>query len=323
MKTLCIVSPCYNEEEVIRWSANKLSELIVSLTEKGKISSNSFVLYVNDGSKDKTWEILESIYKENPLINAIDLTRNVGHQRAIMAGMMTAKEMSDMVVTIDADLQDDLNAIEKMIDAHYEGNEIVYGVKVEREADPIVKRLTAKAFYKMQHLMDIDTVYNHADFRLMSKKALEQLSLFEERNVYLRGIIPMLGLKSAKVDDVIKKREAGKSKYTISKMLSLAIDGITSFSSKPIQLITWSGILMMISSLIIFVYVISSYIKHNVIPGWTSLMLSVWFIGSLILISIGIVGEYIGKIYIEVKRRPLYSIDKRLIRTNKEKSNNN
>ena len=218
MIKLAIVSPCYNEEEVLEDSASRLTALFDELVAKEKISADSFVLFVNDGSKDRTWSIIKKLHGTNPYIKGMNLARNVGHQYAIMAGMMTAKDWSDAVITIDADLQDDLNAIEEMIDAYTEGYDVVYGVKVSRQADPMLKRLSATAFYKLQHRMGVETIYNHADFRFLSRRVLEQLSHYQERNVYLRGIIPLLGFPSTTVDDVIRERTAGTSKYTVRKI---------------------------------------------------------------------------------------------------------
>ena len=297
MIKLAIVSPCYNEEEVLEDSAARLTALFDELVAKEKISADSFVLFVNDGSKDRTWSIIKKLHGTNPYIKGMNLARNVGHQYAIMAGMMTAKDWSDAVITIDADLQDDLNAIEEMIDAYTQGYDVVYGVKVSRQADPVLKRLSATAFYKLQHRMGVETIYNHADFRFLSRRVLEQLSHYQERNVYLRGIIPLLGFPSTTVDDVIRERTAGTSKYTVRKMFSLALDGITSFSVKPIY-----GIL-------IGIYVLYALISGTAEHGWASLMLSIWFVGGVVLLSIGAVGLYIGKIYKEVKRRPLYNVE--------------
>ena len=278
----------------------------------GKVSPDSFVLYVNDGSRDASWSIINELHATDKRISDISLAHNVGHQNAILAGMMTARNMADGVVTIDADLQDDIRCIPQMVDLYEQGNEIVYGVKVSREADPVLKRMTAEAFYKLQESMGVQTVYNHADFRFMGKRALDGLSLFEERNIYLRGLIPLIGYKSATVDDVISDREHGKSKYTLGKMLNLAFDGITSFSIRPIQIITRIGTIMLILALAMLIYVIVSRIMGHYVPGWSSLMLSVWFIGSVLTIAIGVVGTYIGKMYMEMKRRPRYIIDQSL-----------
>ena len=313
MIRLAIVSPCYNEEEMLRVSAQRLLVLLDSMVKDGKVSPDSFVLYVNDGSKDATWSIINELNADDKRICGISLAHNVGHQNAILAGMMTARTMVDGVVTIDADLQDDIRCIPQMVDLYEQGNEIVYGVKVSREADPALKRITAEAFYKLQESMGVQTIYNHADFRFMGKRALDGLSLFEERNIYLRGLIPLIGYKSATVDDVISDREHGQSKYTLRKMLNLAFDGITSFSIRPIQVITITGTVMLILAFAMLIYVIVSRLMGHYVPGWSSLMLSVWFIGSVLTISIGIVGTYIGKMYMEMKRRPRYIIDQSLL----------
>ncbi len=308
MIKLGIVSPCYNEEEILLHSANRLSELFDGLVGDHKIAQDSFVLFVNDGSRDHTWQLIEQLHQDNKYVKGLNLTRNVGHQHAIMAGMMTAKEWADAVITIDADLQDDLRAIPKMIEEFEQGYEVVYGVKVQRSADPILKRLSAQAFYRMQEKMGVESVYNHADFRLMSRRSLQILSGYGERNLYLRGLVPTIGLPSTTVDDVISEREAGRSKYTLGKMLGLALDGVTSFSTKPIYGIIYMGLLFFIISFCIALYVIHALLVGDAVPGWSSLILSVWFVGGFMLMSVGIVGVYIGKIYTEVKHRPLYNI---------------
>lgn len=309
MIRLAIVCPCYNEEAVLRHSAEQLTALLDDLATKRKITSDSFVLLVNDGSKDSTWQIIRELHSANPYIKGINLLRNVGHQNAIMAGMMTAKKWSDAVITMDVDLQDDLQAIERMIDLHAEGYDIVYGIKVQRKADPALKRLSAMAFYKLQKQMGVENYYNHADFRLLSKRALCLLAEYQERNLYLRGIIPLLGLPSTTVDDTIKERTAGVSKYTLKKMLNLALDGITSFSVKPIYCIVYSGGIFILISIFIGFYVLYSLVSGTAEHGWASLMLSIWFVGGAVLVSIGCIGVYIGKIYKEVKHRPLYNIE--------------
>lgn len=309
MIKLAIVSPCYNEEEVLEQSAARLATLFEDLIAKEKISVDSFVLFVNDGSKDSTWNIIRQLHQTNPYVKGMNLARNVGHQNAIMAGMMTAKDWSDAVITIDADLQDDLNAIEGMIDAYTAGYDVVYGVKVSRQADPFLKRLSATAFYKLQRKMDVEAIYNHADFRFLSRRVLEQLSQYKERNLYLRGIIPLIGFPSTTVDDVISERTAGTSKYTLKKMLGLALDGITSFSVKPIYGILYLGVAFVFISILIGCYVLYALISGTAEHGWASLMLSIWFVGGVVLLSIGAVGLYIGKIYKEVKRRPLYNVE--------------
>ena len=308
MIKLATVSPCYNEEEVLHLSVERLTALFERMIAEGLISEDSMMVFVNDGSRDHTWDIIRELHGKNRFVRGINLARNVGHQNAIMAGMMTAKEWADAVVTIDADLQDDIECIPQMV-RHFEaGNDIVYGVKVSRKADPLMKRMSAMAFYKLQSSMGVESIYNHADFRLMSKRALQMLSGFEERNLYLRGLIPMIGLPSTTVDDVIGERQAGSSKYTLKKMLNLALDGITSFSTRPMQAIFHLGILFLLIACGIAVYVIHALITGTAVPGWSSLILSIWLVGGFILISLGITGTYIGKIYTEVKRRPLYNI---------------
>ncbi len=308
MLKLAIVSPCYNEEEVLDTSVKRLNELFADLKGKEKISPDSFVLFVNDGSKDKTWEIISRLHEQDDHIKGLDLSHNVGHQNAIMAGMMQAKDLSDAVITIDADLQDDLQCIEQMVDAYNEGYDIVYGVKVSRKGDPAIKRMTAVAFYKLQEKMGVESVFNHADFRFLSRRVLEALSTYSERNLYLRGLIPLIGYNATTVDDTISERSAGKSKYTLSKMLNLALDGITSFSVKPIYFIMYAGVVFLFISLLIGCYVLYSLITGSAVHGWASLMLSIWLVGGIMMLSIGAVGIYIGKIYTEVKHRPLYHI---------------
>ena len=308
MVKLAIVSPCYNEEEVLGESASRLGKLLDSMVAEGRISPASFMLFVNDGSRDRTWEIISQLHGADKRVRGLNLARNVGHQAAIMAGMMAAKDWADAVITIDADLQDDLRAIPKMVDDYARGYDIVYGVKVQRTADPLLKRLSAVAFYKLQAKMGVESVFNHADFRLMSRRALQMLSGYKESNLYLRGLIPLIGLDSTTVDDVISERRAGHSKYTLAKMLALALDGITSFSVKPIYCILWLGVAFLLISLAIGIYVVHAIMAGTAVPGWSSLILSVWFVGGMVLVSIGVVGAYIGKIYKEVKRRPLYNI---------------
>lgn len=308
MIKLATVSPCYNEEEVLRHSVERMTALFERMIADGLIAQDSIMVFVNDGSHDRTWDIIKTLHKENRFVRGINLARNVGHQNAIMAGMMTAKEWADAVVTIDADLQDDIECIPQMVKDFEEGYDIVYGVKVSRKADPLMKRMTAQAFYKLQASMGVESVFNHADFRLMSQRALQMLEGYGERNLYLRGLIPMIGLPSTTVDDVIGEREAGVSKYTLSKMLNLALDGITSFSVKPLYNIIYLGILFLIISFCIGIYVLHALITGTAVPGWSSLILSIWLVGGFILICIGIIGVYIGKIYNEVKHRPLFNI---------------
>ena len=309
MIKIAIVSPCYNEEDVLDISAKKLTELFDHLIEKSIITKDSFVLYVNDGSKDRTWDIIKDLNKHNRYIYGLSLAGNVGHQNAIMAGMMKVKDICDACITIDADLQDDLSAIEKMIAEKEKGIDVVYGVKISRSGDSVPKRISAQLFYKIQKAMGVKAVYNHADFRLMSKKALGYLSNYSERNLYLRGIIPQMGLKSSTVDDYINPRLAGNSKYTLKKMLNLAFDGITSFSTVPLSIIIGLGIISLFISFIMVIHIFYSWAKGSNVPGWTEMMTSLWFIGSVIMISIGVVGLYVGKIYVESKSRPLWLED--------------
>lgn len=309
---LIIVSPCYNEEAILRYSANTLTSFLKRVIALGKITPSSRILYVNDGSRDRTWSLIEELHKDNSFVEGLSLAKNVGSELAVMAGMMAARERADVVVTIDADLQDDVEAIEEMINHYLEGCDIVYGVKTSREADPWLKRITAEGFYRLQQNMGINVIFNHTNFRLMSKRALEALSEYSERNLYLRGIIPQLGFCSAEVEDVIRERTAGESKYNYTKLLLLAVDGITSFSTKPISFIVGMGLFSLLISIVMAIYVLVSYVEHLSVPGWASLMLSLWFIGSMLLLSIGVVGQYIGKIYIEVKARPRYHIDQYL-----------
>ena len=308
MIKLATVSPCYNEEEVLRHSVERLTTLFERMIAEGLISEDSMMVFVNDGSRDRTWEIISELHQENRFVRGINLARNVGHQNAIMAGMMTARKWADAVVTIDADLQDDIECIPQMVQRFEAGNDIVYGVKVSRKADPLAKRLSAQAFYKLQSSMGVESVYNHADFRLMSRRALDMLADYEERNLYLRGLIPQIGLQSTTVDDVISERVAGQSKYTLAKMLSLAVNGITAFSTRPLQMLVNMGVLFLIIAFGIGIYVIHAMIAGTAVPGWSSLILSIWLVGGFQLIAMGIVGIYIGKIFTEVKRRPLYHI---------------
>ena len=308
MIRLATVSPCYNEEEVLRHSVERLTALFERMISEGLITPDSMMVFVNDGSRDRTWQIIRELHAENKFVKGINMSRNVGHQNAIMAGMMTAREWADAVVTIDADLQDDIECIPQMV-RHFEaGNDIVYGVKVSREADPFMKKFTAQAFYKLQSSMGVESVYNHADFRLLSRRALDMLATYPEHNLYLRGLIPQIGLQHTTVDDVISERFAGQSKYTLGKMLRLALNGITAFSVKPLFLIFNLGVFFLIIAFCIGIYVLRAMILGTAVPGWSSLILSIWLVGGFILISLGIVGTYLGQIYTEVKHRPLYHV---------------
>ncbi|MBO4801485.1 MAG: glycosyltransferase family 2 protein [Bacteroidaceae bacterium] len=308
MIRLVTVSPCYNEEAVLEQSVRRLTELFDRLTAQGVISQDSLMLFVNDGSRDRTWDIICELHEQNPHVCGVCLTRNCGHQSAILAGMMTARQWADAVITIDADLQDDLEAIPQMLTALQDGKEIVYGVKVSRTADPWLKRLSAEAFYRLQSSMGVESIFNHADFRLLSRRALDLLAEYRESNIYLRGLIPLLGLPSTTVDDVISERTAGTSKYNLSRMMGLALDGITSFSVKPLYMITYMGLFFLFISLLIAIYVVHALIVGTAVPGWASLILSIWIVGGFVLIGVGVTGIYIGKIYNEVKHRPLYHI---------------
>ena len=308
---LYIVVPCYNEEEVLRETNSRLTALLRRLVDDGKVSADSRVMYVNDGSRDRTWQLIRQFHDEGP-VRGVNLAGNVGHQHALLAGMTVAKDLCDVLVSIDADLQDDIEAIPAMLARFADGCDIVYGVRKERKTDTFFKRNTALAFYKLMRALGVKSVYNHADYRLMSKRAVEQLCRYKERNLFLRGIVPLVGYRTDTVYYDRSARLAGESKYPFSKMLNFAIDGITSFSVKPLRLIVALGIAMVIMSLAIFVYVLTAYAQDNVVPGWSSLMISIWFVGGCTLISLGVVGEYIGKIYIEVKERPQYNIEELL-----------
>ncbi len=311
MDTLAIVVPCYNEEEVLHIAADALREVLDDLVAKQKIAENSFVLFVNDGSKDKTWDLIEEEHKAHPVqICGLKLAGNVGHQSALTAGLITAMEMSDVTVSIDADLQDDVAVIEEMIDKFHAGNDIVYGVRKERKTDTFFKRITAQGFYKVMDKMGVKTIYNHADFRLMSKRAVEHFSKFQETNMYLRGMMPLIGYQTDSVYYDRKERVAGESKYPLKKMLALAFNGISSFSVKPITMIMSLGCIIVVFTILAAIYALISYFTGNVVPGWTSLILSIWFLGGLQLLAIGMVGLYIGKIYMEVKHRPRYNVEK-------------
>ena len=312
MEKLAIVVPCYNEEEVLKIASKTLRDVLDDLIKKGKIAAESFILFVNDGSKDRTWELIEEEHKEFPQkVCGVKLAGNVGHQYALTAGLITAKDLSDVTVSIDADLQDDVAVIEEMIDQFHAGNDIVYGVRKERKTDTFFKRTTAQGFYKLMSFMGVKSVYNHADFRLMSKRAVEEFSKYQESNLYLRGIVPLIGYQTEKVYYDRKERVAGESKYPLKKMLALAFNGISSFSVKPISMVLGLGFVIVFLSVIAAIYALISYFTGNVEPGWTSLILSLWFLGGLNLLAIGLVGQYVGKVYMETKQRPRYIISER------------
>ncbi len=311
MDRLAIVVPCYNEEEVLKIASKALREVLDDLINKNKISKDSYVLFVNDGSKDKTWELIEEEHKNYPgQIFGVKLAGNVGHQYALTAGLVTAMQMCDMSVSIDADLQDDVLVIEEMVDKFHEGKDIVYGVRKDRRTDSFFKRTTAQMFYKLMNSMGTKTVYNHADFRLMSKRAMIQFSEYKESNLFIRGMVPLIGYETDCVYYDRKERVAGVSKYPLKKMIALAFNGISSFSIKPITFITGIGTAITILCFAFAIYALVSYGTGNVVPGWTSLILSIWFLGGVQLLCIGLIGQYIGKIYIEVKHRPRYNIEK-------------
>ena len=311
-KKIAIVVPCYNEEAVLPDTVGKLDKLLAELIDKNKLQDDSFVMYIDDGSKDATWSLIEKYHKELKRVDGLKLAGNVGHQNALLAGLMTVAEDVDAAISIDADLQDDIATIEEMIDKFSEGIDIVYGVRSGRKSDTFFKRVTAQGFYKLMQLMGTKSIYNHADFRLMSKRALLGLSEFKERNLFLRGIVPTIGYRTDCVYYERKERLAGESKYPLKKMLSFAFDGVTSFSTRPMTFIMYTGLLMLLVAVIMAIYSFHSYLTHNVVRGWTTLMLSIWFVGGMLMFSLGLVGEYIGKIYLEVKERPRYIIECRL-----------
>lgn len=309
---LYVVVPCFNEEEVLHETTKRLKEKFEDLIKNKKISSKSKVMYVNDGSKDKTWEIIKKINKEEKYFTGVSLSRNRGHQNALLGGLMTAKEYADIIISMDADLQDDINAIDEMIEKYKEGNDIVYGVRSSRKKDTFFKKVTAEGFYKFMSFLGVDCVYNHADYRLTSKRVLDEFNEFKEVNLFLRGMFPLVGFKSDKVYYERNERFAGESKYPLKKMLSFAWDGITSFSVKPLKFICTIGFIILLFSIIIMLYSIIRKITGNTVDGWAFLSISIWFIGGLQMISIGIIGEYIGKIYSETKQRPRYIISENL-----------
>lgn len=305
---LYIVVPCYNEEEVLPETARRLKEKLEAMMAAGTISRESRVLFVNDGSKDRTWQIIEELHESCPIFSGADLSRNRGHQNALLAGLMTAKERCDMAISMDADLQDDINAVDAMVEQYYAGCDIVYGVRSSRKKDTFFKRFTAEGFYRLMNAMGAETVFNHADYRLMSRRALEGLAQFKEVNLFLRGIVPMIGYRTGTVEYERGERFAGESKYPLKKMLSFAMEGITSLSVKPIRMITGLGFLVFLVSIIMLIYSIVRWAMGETILGWASMICSVWAIGGLILLSLGVIGEYIGKIYLETKERPRFLI---------------
>ncbi len=309
---LYMVVPCYNEEEMLHITSEKLEEKLRTLKNAGKISDDSRVVYVDDGSRDNTWNIIEEMHHNNKVFNGVKLSRNEGHQNALLAGLDYARNHADMIVSMDADLQDDIDAVDAMIDKYHAGAEIVYGVRNDRSTDSAFKRGTAQLFYKMMKIMGAEIVYNHADFRLMSKRAVDELMNFKEVNLFLRGIVPLIGFKTDIVEYERHERIAGESKYPLKKMLSFAIDGVTSFSIKPINMIITAGFVCFLISVGMLIYSCIRYFTGDTVSGWTSLMTSIWALGGLQVVSIGVVGKYIGKVYLEVKERPRYIVDKYL-----------
>lgn len=312
-KKLAIVVPCYNEEKVLPETIKRLCALLDGLVEDELIARDSFILLVNDGSNDATWAMTVGAHQADSRVGGVNLAGNVGHQNALMAGLSVAVKTADAVVTIDADLQDDVAAIREMVQFWHCGNDIVYGVRKSRTTDTWFKRTTAQMFYRLMVGLGVKTVYNHADFRLMSQRAVEHLLRFKERNLFLRGMVPLVGYSSAKVYYDRAERFAGESKYPLKKMIEFAIDGITSFSVKPVRLVFALGIVFLAISLLILCYVLYSYLMGISVAGWASLMLSMWFCSGCLLVGLGVVGEYIGKIYIEVKGRPRYNIEEVLM----------
>lgn len=311
-KILYIVIPCYNEEAVIRETAKRVAMKMQQLYDKDLISEKSRVLFVDDGSKDMTWPMIEALHAENPVYTGVKLSRNKGHQNALVAGLSVAVKSADMIISMDADLQDDINAIDGFVEKYYEGCEVVYGVRSARENDTFFKKFTAQGFYKVMLAMGVDIVYNHADYRLMSKRAVEELLNFKEVNLFLRGIVPLVGFKSDTVYYERAERFAGESKYPLKKMLAFAMDGITSFSIKPIRLITTLGFVIFLVSICMLIYSLIRHFTGHTSIGWSSMFVSIWAIGGLQILSIGVIGEYIGKIYMETKMRPKFIVEKEL-----------
>lgn len=305
---LYVVVPCYNEEEVLKETTKRLKEKLKNLIKEKMISNKSKVMYVNDGSKDKTWKIIKEINNKDKMFTGISLSRNKGHQNALLAGLMTAKNYADVVISMDADLQDDINTIDEMIAKYNNGCDIVYGVRSSRKKDSWFKKTTAQGFYKFMRFMGVEVVYNHADYRLTSKRVLDAFEDYKEVNLFLRGMFPLVGFKSNVVYYERKERFAGESKYPLKKMLNFAWDGITSFSVRPIRLILNLGIIMFIVSLLVLIYSLVVKLLGRTVDGWTFIVCSIWLVSGVQMLSLGIIGEYIGKVYSETKRRPRYIV---------------
>lgn len=309
---LYIVIPCYNEEEVLCETAKRLTDKLHRMISDQVVSDQSRMVFVDDGSKDRTWELIRELHASNPLVLGIKSSRNRGHQNTLLAGLFTVKDDCDMAVSMDADLQDDIEVLDQFVKKYEEGCEIVYGVRSARKTDTFFKKFTAESFYKLMSHMGVDIVYNHADYRLMSKRAIEELENYKEVNLFLRGIVPMIGFKSGIVEYERHERFAGKSKYPLKKMLAFAMDGITSLSIRPIRFITGLGVALFLVSIVLLIYYIIGYFAGNTIEGWATLVVSIWGIGGLELLAIGVIGEYIGKIYLETKERPRYIVEEYL-----------
>ncbi|MGM9987208.1 MAG: glycosyltransferase family 2 protein [Bacillaceae bacterium] len=310
MKTVYFVIPCYNEEAVLTETSKRLQNKISILIESNKINENSRVIFVDDGSKDKTWEMIEELSFKNRIFGGLKLSRNRGHQNALLAGLLTVKDKCDAMISMDADLQDDIDVIDQFIERFDKGYDVVYGVRKNRQTDSVFKRNTAQGFYKLMSFLGVDIVYNHADYRLMSNRAVEALKDFKEVNLFLRGIIPLIGFESDIVLYERNERFAGESKYPLKKMLAFAFEGITSFSVKPIKMVLTTGILVFTVSLLVIAYSLIQWGLGNTMPGWTTISASIWLIGGIQILCIGIVGEYVGKIYMEAKGRPKFIIDR-------------
>lgn len=312
MSTLYLVVPCYNEQEVLADTSKQLKKKMKDLIEKNIISSDSRIVFVDDGSRDTTWTIISSLHNEDKIFQGVKLSRNRGHQNALLAGLMTVKDKCDITISLDADLQDDINAIDEMVKCYDEGCDVVYGVRSARDTDTFFKKFTAESFYKIMKAMGADVVFNHADYRLMSSRALNRLEEFGEVNLFLRGIVPMIGYKSDTVYYERRERLAGESKYPLKKMLAFAWEGITSLSMKPIKWISALGIAIFAISIIMLIYSLIRHFTGHTVAGWTSTMLSIWTIGGLQLFAIGVIGEYVGKVYLETKNRPKFIVEKYL-----------
>lgn len=317
-KTLYVVVPCYKEEAVLPETSKRLREKMTALIAQGKISEKSRVMFVNDGSKDRTWEIISDLHVNDKLFSGVNLSRNRGHQNALLAGLTTAVQYADMIISMDADLQDDINAMDGMIDAYHKGYDVVYGVRSARKTDTFFKRFTAESYYKLLKIMGVDIVFNHADYRLMSKRAVEGLAQFKEVNVFLRGIVPQIGYPWTTVEYERAPRYAGESKYPLKKMLAFAFDGITSFSVKPMRLILFLGAVIFAFSLLMLIWTLADWVLGKTVSGWASLMCSIWMIGGIQLLALGVIGEYIGKIYSESKSRPRFIIERVLNQENND-----